>query len=100
VPHRVFNSKEFIVFDFCECRPFPTRQLSVVLQNEANEQGCTAVRHVHNFKGFSHGSVEYNEEPYFLSQVSPNRLFDAVIEIFGVRGTSALCLNVCQPMCF
>ena len=37
VPHRVFNSMEFIVFDFSECLPFPTRQLSVVLQNEANE---------------------------------------------------------------
>jgi hypothetical protein len=31
-----FFELEFIVFDFRECLPFPTRQLSVVLQNEAN----------------------------------------------------------------
>jgi len=78
-PYGFFNSVDFFIGNFGESSPFASGEFSLVLQDEPDQQGCPAIRHVHNIENCAKGSIESGKKSDLVSQIAVDGFLDAPI---------------------
>jgi hypothetical protein len=82
-PYGAFNLIDLFVRDLGKGGTFVLGEFALVLQNEFDQKRCPPVGHVNDIENCAKGRIKNGDKSDLVSQIAPDRLLDATIEVLG-----------------